>query len=135
MINSKIYKWNPIGNIPNQLYLQSVTNENNNLTILLSMADSELILSIVFDKVIFYKSVIETCSLERLDSHPILSTEWPLFMDEQSEYIEDLIGQSYQIYTREDLNHYIITHGGGIIDVICFSQPFVKWLIEPSVIS
>ncbi|WP_270090338.1 hypothetical protein [Sphingobacterium sp. SYP-B4668] len=127
MINSKIYKWNPIGNIPNQLYLNLVRNENNNLIILLNMADSESTLSIVFDKVIFYKSVIETCSLGRLDNYPILSTEWPLFKDEQSEYIEDLIAQSYQIYTREDLNHYIITHGDGIIDVVCFSQPLVRW--------
>ncbi|WP_380936887.1 hypothetical protein [Sphingobacterium bambusae] len=82
MIDNKIYAWNPIDKIPKQLYLHSLQHESGVLTIYLSTVDVDRELSIVFDRVIACQSVIETCSLERLEKDTLLSTEWPLFLQQ-----------------------------------------------------
>lgn len=128
MINNKINKWNPIHDIPNQLYLNSLRDEANVLTVLLSNVDTDRDISIVFDGVISYQSVIETCSLEQLEKYPILSSEWPLFWTEESNYIDRLVAQSFGMYEKKELIHYIITHGNGIINIVCFSKPLVTWV-------
>lgn len=43
--------------------------------------------------------------------------------------MDQLIAQSYGMYEKNELTHYMITHGTGIIDVVCASQnPLVHWV-------
>ena len=64
----------------------------------------------------------ETNIFKRLDSFPLLSSEWPLFICRESTYVEWLIDQSHEIVVKEGLCHYIITHGNSILDIIGYQD-------------
>lgn len=72
---------------------------------------------------ICYQSINETNSRKRLDLYPLLSTEWPMLVFLKSNYIDWLVDHSFQIVEKNGLNHYIITYGYGIIEVIIYQTP------------
>lgn len=120
--------WEPIQHIPKQLYLERIVDDDKGLNVTLNEANSDNVLSFYFQSVISYQNIDETNTLKRLDSFPILSTEWPLFICNESTYIDWLIDQSWEIVKRENLCHYILTHGDGIMDIVAYVPPDVKWL-------
>lgn len=130
MKSNDIYKWEPINKIPKHLYLDSIVDNDSGLTITGSQTDISDSLYLQFKSVIFYQSTDETNTLKRLDSFPLLSSEWPLFICKESTYIDWLIDQSHEIVVKEGLCHYIITHGNGILDIIGYQTPEVKWIFD-----
>lgn len=128
MINNEIIKWEPIDSIPIHLYFDKIIDDDNGLTIYASNDNPEQQLMILFKSVICYQSINETNSLKRLDLYPLLSIEWPMFVCLKSNYIDWLVDQSYDIVEKNGLNHYIITHGNGILDVISYQTPELLWI-------
>lgn len=127
MITEKIGRWEPISDLPIHLYIDSILEDHNGLTIIVRGADTEDSISFVFKKLVNFQNTIESCTLQRLEDLPMLSTEWPLFIISHSSYVYSLTEQSFGIINHDDLLHYIITHGDGIIDIVTYQEPVVKW--------
>ncbi|SMO71424.1 hypothetical protein [Solitalea koreensis] len=127
MMNEKFIKWEPINHISSDLYLLSLHDDSQRLKIQLEIEDSDRILIIEFASYIAYRNTDETSRLESLNKNEILSTRWPLFISESSDYIDWIVTESYGITERKDLKHYVITTGTGIIDIISNQQPVVNW--------
>lgn len=128
MTNSSISKWVPITQIPPQLYLQSLHSNDDGLKIELSQEDSELTLYLCFSNILAFQFTDEVNRLKTLNTNRILTTAWPFFITHNSDYIEWLIHQSVGITDRDNLTHYIITCGEGIIDILTKKSPEVYWI-------
>ncbi|MBB5649163.1 hypothetical protein [Pedobacter cryoconitis] len=128
MKSENFKKWEPINNIPSELFLDSIIDDYGGLTIVLRGEDSDDTISIQFGLfVLSYQSTTETCILKNLDDHLVLKSAWPLFICEDSNYIDLLVLQSYKIIENEPTLHYIIKHADGIIDIVSTKVPDVKW--------
>lgn len=129
MTSEKLKKWVPIKNIPNELYLDDITDDFNGLTITLRGENSDDAILIQFGLFsLSYQSRTETCVLKSLDDYLMLKSAWPLFIDDDSSYIDWLVKQSYNIIGTESKAHYIIKHADGIIDIVSTRAPEVKWI-------
>ncbi|KIO77239.1 hypothetical protein TH53_10335 [Pedobacter lusitanus] len=128
MKSENFKKWEPINNIPSELFLDSITDDHNGLAIALRGEDSDDMIFIQFGLfVLSYQSTTETCILKNLDDHLVLKSAWPLFICDDSNYIDWLVKQSYKIIENEPKSHYVIKHADGIIDIVSTKAPDVKW--------
>lgn len=129
MKSNNIKKWEPIDNLPPELFLDSITDNYEGLSITLRGEDSDDAIFLQFGLFVFsYQNTVETCVLKSLDDNPLLKLAWPLFVNDDSSYIDWLVKQSYKIIESEPKLHYIIKHADGIIDVITSQKPEAKWL-------
>lgn len=130
MKSENFKKWEPINNLPIELFLDEITDDHKGLNIALRGENSDNVLLIQFGLfVLSYQSTVETCILKRLDDHPSLKSAWPLFISDDSNFINFLLKQSYNI--ESDLKfHYLLKHADGIIDVVSTQTPEVKWLFQ-----
>lgn len=98
MKNDSFKKWEPINDIPAELFLDSITDDHTGLTVILRGENSDD--AIVFKFGLFVlsnQSTTETCILKTLDDYLLLKSEWPLFVSNESVYIDWLVDQSYKI--------------------------------------
>lgn len=124
-----IKKWEPINNIPAQLFLEGLYDTYDGFKInLKGKLDTDPILILQFSSYLAYQNTEETCRLKSLQTNEILSTEWPLFISNNSSYIDWLIEESYKIVDSRELLHYIITCSDCIIDIISDEAPTARWL-------
>jgi hypothetical protein len=56
----------------------------------------------------------------------MLKTPWPIFVTNESKYIELLVTQSYDIIENEPKIHYIIKHPDDLINVISSKELFIN---------
>lgn len=129
MKSKNLKKWEPVDKIPVELFLDSIIDNHEGLTIALRGEDSDDVILMQFGLfVLSYQSTTETCILKALDDCAMLKSPWPIFVTEDSGYIEWLVTQSYKIIEHEPKLHYIIKHADGLIDIISSQEPSVKWL-------
>jgi len=127
MKNENFKNWKPLDNIPAELYLDSLTDDHEGLTLILRGEDSDDAILIQFGLfVLSYQSTTEICILKTLDDNPKLKIPWPIFVSDTSSYIDWLVKQS-TIIENETKLHYVIKHADGLIDIVTSQEPLVKW--------
>jgi len=123
-----IILWRPTSDVlSEQLYIDKILDDHTGLNIVARNQGSKNYYEFIFNRVLFFQNIDETCSLARLEKYPILSTVTPLFLCLNSSYSSWLYEQSYQVISIANLQHYIITHGDGIIDIVTEVDPIVKY--------
>lgn len=128
MTNEEICKWEPINKIPSQLYLQDLHNSDDGLKIELSQENLDLRLCIKFGSALAFQFTDEASRLRTLNTNEVLTSPWPLFITHTSSYINWLIDQGLGTVEKNQLIHYIITAGEGIIDIVSRDSPKVSWI-------
>jgi len=123
-------KWIPIEDIPLQMDLHDLHDSVERLQIKIISGNDGRVLLIDFERYFAYQNADELCTLEKLELNPILSTSWPLFLTNESDYLNGIVSGSYGIISNEGLTHYVITCGNNIIEVVTNQEPHVSWIQE-----
>jgi len=127
MISDNIKKWEPVAGIPHQLYLLTLLDNAKSLEIKLQGSDTDNILTLSFPSYVSYRNTDETSRLKSLNDNKILSSEWPIFKSNDTQYLDWVVEESFGISNKHNLIHYIITVGSGIIDVVASQEPQLTW--------
>lgn len=127
-------RWEPISGLVKKYYVESLSDKVNGFELLLSEANNSNILQVLFpDSVHAYRSSDESfrqTTLQYLDEQygSEFYSEWTFFKVEDSEYMQWLVSQSYEILESELLTHFVFLASDSIVDVIAAYEPLIKAL-------
>ena len=126
----EIEKWEPVENIPPQLYLEGLHDDYEGLRLLLKGKDSsDPLLQVRFKNRLGYRNIDETYRLRTLDRHKILTTQWPLFISRQDDFIDWIIEESSgTVDTTVLYTNYIFCTPNDIVEIVTDEEPSVEWL-------
>ena len=116
--------------IPPQLFLEGLHDDYDGLTLLLKGREvTDKVLKIKFQSHLGYRNVDETNRLKTLSENPILTTQWPLFIAEENEFINWIVEESIGLIdTPHNYKNYIITTPNDIVDIVSNESPLVEWV-------
>jgi len=129
----KWIKWEPITNLSDTYYIDSIIDDCDGLKIVLSESKNEHNkLSIIFESSVdFYAKTDETFvgsiinELNQLYGTKFYS-EWTFFKRINSDHIQQLSKQSYGIADSRNLIHFSIIATDSILDVIAAYEPKIE---------
>jgi hypothetical protein len=127
-MSEKYLKWFPIDNIPFPLDLKKYQKDEDGLTIYLNSEDHlDKVLSIYFDE---YEAFNETGDefKTKFWHETDIEEDYPLFIIENSDWIEQFHQQSENQFRDLPLIHYAIWTTENWIDILASSKPEVLWL-------
>jgi len=130
-MQEKWVKWNAgLDEVPKKLYLESLTDNENGLTLIFSNENSTRFFRFIYkDSVLSYRNTDESYMLRTLnhitETYGREILEHPLFIIENSSYIEWFNSQSFDIYRDYDPKHYIFLTPNDIVEVISNNPPKV----------
>jgi len=127
MRSEKYKKWLPLENIPDRLYIDGLYDDREGFRLLLSDYETGRMLRITFDPVLSYRNTDEGDLLVTLESREGF-IRWPLFIIENSKFIQWFNEESLNIHKDKNPMHYSIYTPNDIIDVISAFPPIVEWL-------
>jgi len=124
----KLISWKPMEGIPVTLYLRELKYDAKGLTLSLAEGDNAPILSIFFNGDLSHR-IADEGDLLKIVSEAERDEEarGPLFIVENSHYLEWFHDQSCNIRQKDNLVHYRIVTPNEIVDVLDLSTPQVKW--------
>jgi len=126
----KIEKWMPILDVPPKLYLEGLHDDYDGFRLLLKGEDlSGRFLKIEFTSHVGYRNIDESYRLKTLERFPILTSQWPLFVASNDEFINWICFESAETINNK-LSHknYIICTPNDIVEVISNEEPVVEWM-------
>lgn len=128
-------RWVPTTEISKKYYINSIIDDIQGLKIILSDAEIEdSKIEIVFDNSVHaYRSTDESYRQKMLNYidekyGTEFYSEWTLFKVVNSEYLEWICNQSFDIAELEELNHFSIIAVDSIIDIIAAYEPIINKL-------
>jgi hypothetical protein len=123
-----IQRWIPLEEIPEKLFLEGLHDDYEGFRLLLKGSGNSKTLRISFEFVLGYRNFNESERLKTLNSIPELGKNWSLFIIKNSAFINWLIDESYNKYSEEELNHFVIATPDDVVEVISLNEPQVEWL-------
>jgi hypothetical protein len=127
MKKEKYKKWEPIEDIPDRLYLDGLYHDWEGFRLLLCDYETDRMLRITFDPALSYRNTDEGDLLKSTGEAEGLCN-WPLFIVENSRFLEWFQEESYNIHTEENPIHYQVSTPNDCIDIISAFPPIVEWL-------
>jgi len=129
-------RWEPINNLSKKYYVELITDDYYGFKILLSDAkNADKKVEILFrDSVDIYRRTNETFVLLTLkslnDTYGIdFYGNWSFFKIENSEYLDWIKKQSYEISESLNFKHFCILGADDMIDVIANYEPKVSHIV------
>ena len=146
MISEQWHTWQPLIKMNSEYSIQSCTNNNfSALAIVLEeCTHKETTLHVSFNSIEAYRITNETYKLELWQylsrTHSNLNRKWPLFVVENSAYLELLSQESQGITDYLHFKHYCIMDSEWVLDIAAHAQPIVELfvnsvLVETNVLS
>ncbi len=123
-------KWEPIQDIPGEIYLEGLYDDYEGFRLLLKGGDQfSKMMRIKFDSVLLYRNIDEgdLLSYPRVDE-PKNQKMWCLYVVFKSDLLQWFHDVSQNIYEEDKLVHYAIYTPNDCIDIISFFEPKVEWL-------
>jgi len=130
MRKNSFKKWEPISELPGEMYLEGLHNDYEGFRLLLKgTGDQAKMLRIMFDPVLAYRGIDEgdLISYERFDEDSNLG-RWGFFIVASSNYLERFHHTSQGIHEGEDIVHYAVYTPNDCLDILSASPPEVEWL-------
>ena len=121
-------QWIPLKDIPPKVVLYDLHDNIERLQIKLVSEEDGRLLLVDFERYFAYKNADELCTLEKFAAHPLLSTNWPLFVTDESDYLNEVVNGSYGIMSNIKLTQYVIICGNNVIEVVTNQEPNVSWV-------
>ena len=129
-MSEKYLKWFPIGGIPFPLDLENYLRDENGLTIYLNSEDhTDKILSIQFAECEAFREIGDEFKTKFWHDVDI-EEDYPLFIVENSEWVEQFHQQSEDHFRDLHLQHYAIWTTENWIDILSSIKPLVQWLTK-----
>ena len=123
----KYLKWFPIDNIPFPLDLEQLQKDEEGLAIFLNSEDhADKILSIRFTECEAFHEIGDEFKTKFWHETDI-EEDYPLFIVENSDWIEQFHQQSENHFRELPLIHYAIWTTENWIDILSASNPIVLW--------
>jgi len=121
-------KWEPLSDLPDEMYLEGLHDDYEGFRLLLKGASgNRKMLRISFDSSLAYRNINEGDFLKTVEDSEGL-TKWCLFTVENSAYEKWFHEQSYNIHASEDIVHYAIYTPNDCVDILSAYPPQVEWL-------
>lgn len=120
-------RWNPINNIPEDLYFLSLSDKYSLLTLFLKELGADentRCLKIVFEHTLMYRVTPESSRIMPTNEIPSYDGFW---ITKQSELLNWFNKESTGIYDDGDLIHYTICNIDNIIEVITTTNATLSW--------
>lgn len=136
-MQEKWTQWKPINGLYKKYYIDSVSDSKKGFTILLSSQEDpqKKVLIDFSQSVEAYRSINESLFLETIHSlhqkyGDAFYVEWTLFKIENSDFLQWVKVQSYEISDAYNLQHFCILGIDFIVDVLTNYEPVVTHLEE-----
>lgn len=126
--------WNPIQDLPKEIYNDSLIDDTEGLVIIFSDKDNKNRIIVKFENLVLsYRNTDEGSLLKMLN---YLNREYgdsfyiglPFFIVDNSEYIKWFLDQSSGIYQKQDVKHFVFVTPHDVIEVLSKYEPEI--LIE-----
>ncbi len=130
MDKEKLVKWEPIEKIEKEMYLEGLHDDWEGFRLLLrGVEKSSGMLRITFDPAWSYRYIDEGDYLKSLgELSKYIDGAWPLYIVENSKYIEWFNEESLGMHKDDDIVHYAIYTPVDLVDVLSAFPPKVEWL-------
>lgn len=125
--NNILRKWYPFEKIDGALYLINLLYDQENglqVSFEIENFESKLVIDFGFHA-LYYQSQNENSSLKMIDDYDITGNNWSLFSVVESDLINWVAKNSYNIISKEDILHFIFLHADGLISVLTSKEPIV----------
>lgn len=123
-------KWEPVPDLPIEMYVEALHDDYEGFRVLLKGRDERAgMLRIAFYYALTYRNVDEgdLISYDRQDEGGDLG-RWGFFVVSTSDYLEWFLDVSHGLHDRDDITHYAIYTPNDCIDVLSKDPPKVEWL-------
>ena len=130
MCKNSFIKWEPISELPDEIFIEGLHNDYEGFRILLKGSDDQArMLRITYDPVLAYRGVDEgdLISYKRFDEDSNLG-RWGFFIVKSSDYLEWFLHLSQGIHENESIVHYAIYTPNDCLDILSAYPPEVEWL-------
>jgi hypothetical protein len=118
---SKFRLWQPKTEfeIPKEIFVESLTDNYSGLTITIQGEnESSKLITIQFNDHYGYRNFDESERLKMFADNPILTSNWGLYVAEESDLISWLVKESHEVVNPQDVLHYLIVTPNDVIDVL-----------------
>ncbi|WBM76214.1 hypothetical protein [Saprospira grandis] len=126
----KVEAWEPLPNLPEELYVQRVIDNSSDLEIILTTGDDkkgEPFLRVKFDFFLGYRSFNESY---RIGSFPALTTSFSLITISGSDFVDWIMEESLGVYfKKEEVVHYMMGLED-MFEVLATEPPEVEWVTD-----
>lgn len=121
--------WNPIQDLPKEIYNDSLIDDTEGLVIIFSDKDNKNRIIVKFENLVLsYRNTDEGSLLKMLN---YLNREYgdsfyiglPFFIVDNSEYIKWFLDQSSGIYQKQDVKHFVFVTPHDVIEVLSKYEP------------
>ena len=118
--------WNPISELPRDLIVEAVSDDNDGFRMHLKQRGESRILCLTFDPVLTYRSIEESLMIKYARGDVGELDRYSLFTVSDSDYLKWFSQVSQG--TRTDTVHYAVYLSNQCVDVISDYTPQVNWL-------
>jgi len=133
-IMNNIHEWHPIEHISKELpYIEYILDDYEGLKILLAYEKESKYMLITFDNFYGYRNFNESERLKTWAEMPELTTKWSLYRRKNSKFTKWLSSESLGIVEETNINHYIITTGDDVVEILAPEPPIVKWMKDKNI--
>lgn len=126
----KVEAWEPLPNLPEELYVQRVIDNSSDLEIILTTGDDkkgEPFLRVKFDFFLGYRSFNESY---RIGSFPALTASFSLRIISGSDFVDWIMEESLGVYfKKEEVVHYMMGLED-MFEVLATEPPEVEWVTD-----
>lgn len=128
-------RWEPVSGIPQKLYNDSLTDNEDGLIMEFSDSNLEKKVIVQFEEgVLSYRntdegSLVKTWSELDRQHRESLYGDWTLFKVKNSGYLKWFLEESMGIYKHEKVEHYVFATPDDVIEVLSAYPP--KVFLEP----
>jgi hypothetical protein len=139
-MNEEWARWEPVPNLVNRYYIDSVHNDSNGFTIVLS--EDRIVTNKVYirfkDWVNAYRQTDETFRANLIhELHEKYGakfySQWSFFKVRNSSYISWLSAESSTISDNFELTHFVVFDPNNVIDVVAGYEPTIEFMVEKPV--
>jgi len=123
-------KWEPISELPTEVYLEGLHHDYEGFRLLLKGSGSHgKMLRITFDPALLYRNLDEGDYLyDEADYSQLETKEWSFFIIEKSDFLDWFQQVSQGIHRSQHIIHYAIYTPNDCVDILSAYPPKVEWL-------
>ena len=127
-MKDNIKKWKPLSDLPDQMYIESILDDDKGLRIIMrgeQFEDKVLVISVI-DK-ISYRNTDESFMLKVWDSMNKADLGKTFYIVKNSSYIEFFNEMTMNLYKDWDVQHFAIYTDYDCLDILCRNEPVAEW--------
>lgn len=130
MKKNNIEKWETeIKDFPKEIFVEGLHDNYEGFRLVVRGGKPSRVYRISFDCHVGYRNFDESERLKLNSLFPSFTGGWSLFVSEKSDFIDWLVGESFEVHTKkEEITHYYIATPNDIVEVLATCEPKIEKL-------